>query len=282
MCEKAQRIEAKDLPLPDMRDDLANALNPGAGEPVDPRELARRDLVKSLPKRFYKQAATAAEGALFALVLDGRRALTPARNVLAVPSQTLANWLAEEWNAQTEYIDPGEMPLTRLINSAIDSVSREMAATAAEIVKYAGSDLLCYRAAEPENLVREQAAAWDPPLAWLHSTFGARLALAEGIMFVEQPPEALAAIAGAVNKAVGSHASAPLRVAAMNVMTTLSGSAVLAIAVAHRFLSTEQAWQAAHVDEDFQARFWGSDDEAIVRRARRWREMQGAARVLES
>ena len=263
-----------------MREDLIKALLPEAGEPIDPRELARRDLKKSLPKRFYKEAGVQAEGKLFALVLDGKRARTPARNVLAVPSQTLAGLLAEEWNAQAEYIDPGEMPLTRLINSAFDGVAKEMAATAAEVVKYAGSDLLCYRAAEPENLVREQAAAWDPPLAWLRETFAAKLALAEGIMFVEQPPEALAAIAAAVNKAVGSGASAPLRAAAMNVMTTLSGSAVLAIAVAHGFLTVDKAWQAAHVDEDFQARFWGSDDEALARRARRWLEMKAAGRVM--
>ena len=99
-------------------------------------------------------------------------------------------------------------------------------------------------------------------------------------MFVEQPPEALAAIAGAVNKAIGTGPAASLRTAAMNVMTTLSGSAVLAIAVAYRQLSLEAAWQAAHVDEDFQTRFWGSDDEAITRRARRWREMEAAGRVM--
>lgn len=263
-----------------MREDLIKALLPDPGEPADPRELARRDQKKAFPKRFYKQAAVEAEGAQFALALDGKRARTPARHLLAVPSRSLAEALAEEWNAQGEYIDPGEMPLTRLINSALDGVAKEMTATAAEIVKYAGSDLLCYRATEPETLVCEQSAAWAPPLDWLRGALGARLELAQSIVFIEQKPEALAAIAAAVNTSIGAGAGAPLRAAALNVITTLSGSAVLALSVARGRLSVEQAWQAAHVDEDFQARFWGSDDEAIARRARRWREMEAAGRVL--
>ncbi len=263
-----------------MRDDLGKALLPREGETIDPVELARRDLKKSLPKRFYKEAGIEEDGESFALTLDGRRARTPARNVLAAPSRELAAILAAEWNAQGEHIDPADMPLTRLINSALDGVAREIAATSAEIVKYAGSDLLCYRAGDPDALVLEQSEKWNPLLAWMRETIGARFNLAEGVVFVEQPPETLAAIAKAVDKVVDSGGGAPLRAAALNVVTTLTGSAILALAVATGRLSTQEAWSIAHLDEDFQMRAWGSDAEALARRARRWREMEAAGQTL--
>lgn len=263
-----------------MRDDLASNLSPAQGENIDPIELARRDQKKALPKRFYEKAEAAPEGRLHVLTLDGRRARTPARNVLAAPSAELAQALAAEWQAQGEYIDPSEMPLTRLLNAALDAVAKELAATAAEIVKYAGSDLLCYRAGDPEALAQEQSERWDPVLDWARDALGARLALAEGVMFVEQPAEALAAIATAVDRAIGTGDAAPLRAAALNVVTTLTGSALLALAVAAGRLSAEEAWSIAHVDEDFQIRAWGSDAEAMDRRARRWREMEAAGLVL--
>jgi len=264
----------------DMRDDLEKALLPEAGDRIDPVELARRDQKKALPKRFYKEASTEQDGDVFALVLDGRRARTPARNIVATPSQELSRLLAAEWNAQGEYIDPADMPLTRLVNSALDSVTRELAATAAEVVKYAGSDLLCYRAADPEALVREQIERWNPVLAWARETIGARFNLAEGVMFVDQPPGTLDAFAKATDKVIGNDAAAPLRAAAMNVVTTLTGSAILALAIAHDRLSAQDAWSIAHLDEDFQIRAWGHDAEAEARRARRWLEMEAACSVL--
>ena len=267
--------------MANMRDDLGKALLPGAGEGIDPVELARRDLKKSLPKRFYKLAAIEPDGELFALALDGRRARTPARNALTLPSAPLAQALAAEWNAQAEYIDPGEMPLTRLVNSAFDGVAREMDATAAEIVKYAGSDLLCYRAGEPQALAAEQSERWDPLIAWAREALGARFHLAEGVMFVDQPAETKHVIAAAVARIVGDGPAASLRAAALNVVTTLTGSALIALALAHRRLTAQEAWSLAHLDEDFQMRAWGADSEALARRERRWREMQAAGLVLD-
>lgn len=260
-----------------MSDDIFRDLLPSHGEKIDPVEMARRDQRKTLPKKFFKEASAQEADGSFVLALDGRPARTPGRNPLATPPRALTQALADEWNAQGAFIDPGAMPLTRIVNSAIDGVAREMEAVAAEIVKYAGSDLLVYRAGEPAALVAEQAAAWDPIIAWAREELGARFVLAEGVMFVAQPDHVGPTIAAAVETAAGA---SPLRLAALHVMTTISGSALLALAVARGRLTPEQAWSAAHVDEDFQIRAWGEDFEAAARRARRWTEMEAAGRLI--
>lgn len=257
-----------------MRDDLTSDLTPGPGEIPDPKELARRDLVKHLPKRFYAEASVGEREGSFALLLDGRGAKTPGRAPLAHASRVLMEAVAAEWSAQTELIDPATMPVTRILNSAFDGVSREMEAVRAEIVKYSGSDLLTYRGGEPASLVEAENAAWNPVLDWARETLGARFALAEGVMFVAQPEDAVAAVAAAVDAF-----DDPARLAGLHVMTTLTGSALLALAVARGFLTAEAAWAAAHVDEDHQMRLWGADEEALARRARRWDDMKAAALV---
>jgi chaperone required for assembly of F1-ATPase len=226
-------------------------------------------------KRFYKTADLAEEGGRFVLTLDGRRARTPGRNPLAAHSRALMVELAAEWERQRETIDPAEMPLTRLINSAIDGVAHTMAETRADILRYAGSDLLCYRAEEPDTLVARQAHAFDPVLRWAADSLGARFNVTTGVMHVAQPPEALAAIGAALDAY-----DDPVQLAALSVMTTLTGSALLALAVARGFLSPEAAWRAAHIDEDFQAERWGADAEAMARREARWREFEAAATAV--
>lgn len=272
--------DPKSDPKPDSKRDLLRDLMPSAGENIDPVEMARRDQRKALPRRFYQSAETREEAGQFALLLDGRPALTPARNALAVPSARLAGLLADEWNAQQEIIDPTAMPLTRLVNSALDGVARDIEAVRAEVVKYAGSDLLCYRAGEPEALVAEQRAAWDPVIAWMREAHGARFVLAEGVMHAAQPRDTVDAVAKAVLAATGEGVAAPLRAAALNTITTLTGSALLALAVASGKLSADEAWAAAQVDEDHQMRVWGADAEALEHRARRKVEMDAAAAVL--
>jgi chaperone required for assembly of F1-ATPase len=260
-----------------MSDDILRDLLPSHGEKIDPVEMARRDQRKSLPKKFFKQAAAQESEGGFVLALDSRPARTPGRNLLATPSRALTDAMAAEWNRQGEFIDPTTMPLTRIVNSALDGVAREMEVVAAEIVKYAGSDLLVYRAGDPAALVAEQSAAWDPIVAWAREEFGARFMLAEGVMFVAQPEHVSPAIAAAVEAAANGSA---LRLGALHVMTTLMGSALLALAVARKRLTPEQAWAAAHLDEDFQIRAWGEDAEAAARRAKRWTEMEAAATVV--
>jgi chaperone required for assembly of F1-ATPase len=248
-----------------------------AAEPIDPVAMARRDLQKSLPKRFYKEATAEARDGAFALLLDGRPAKTPGRNPLALPTLAAAQAVAAEWSRQAEVIDPREMPLTRMANSAIDGVAREIGGAADEIAKYAGSDLVCYRAGGPDALAFEQAQAWDPILAFARDRLGARFICSEGVAFVEQPESARRAVRDAVERIALAGPGAPFALAALHVMTTLTGSALIALAVARGELTPAEAWTAAHVDEDYQMRIWGADDEAQVRRARRWREMEAAA-----
>ena len=194
-----------------------------------------------------------------------------------LPTEAAAAALASEWNAQVEVIDPAAMPLTRLVNSAIDGVAEQMRAVSDEVKAYLSSDLLLYRAGDPAPLVAEETRAWDPVIDWAGDTFGARFILAEGISYVLQPPATLAAMAGAIDDAVGRGSAAPFRLAALHVMTTLTGSALLGLAIVEGHLSAEAAWAAALVDELFQESQWGQDAEALERRERRRAEMLVAA-----
>jgi chaperone required for assembly of F1-ATPase len=250
---------------------------PQSGEAADPIAMARRDLKKALPRRFFKEAAAQERDGNFVLLLDGRAAKTPGGNLLAMPTLAAAQALAAEWSAVGEIIDPAVMPLTRIVNSAIDGVSGRLDATAAEIAKYAGSDLICYRAAEPEALALAQAAAWDPVLAFARNKLAAPFICTQGMVFIEQPEAALAAVKHVIGRIASSGARAPFALAALHVMTTLTGSALLALAVAYGERTLAEAWRAAHVDEDFEIRTWGEDAEAMRRRASRWREMEAAA-----
>jgi chaperone required for assembly of F1-ATPase len=245
------------------------------GEKTVPMRPAERGDKPALRRRFYKVAGTRAQdGGLYAVTLDGKVAKTPGRAPLAVPSAPLAEAIAAEWAAQGDEIAPMRMPLTRITNSTIDGVAARQAEVRAEIVSYAASDLLSYRATDPEALILRQAEAWDPLLHWAEDALGARLLAGHGIMPVLQPQASLDAIAKAVADLP------PLPLAATHVMMTLTGSAVIALAVLKGRLTTDAAWKAAHVDEDWEISLWGEDAEAARRRAARWVEMDAAARML--
>jgi chaperone required for assembly of F1-ATPase len=241
--------------------------------PIDPVEAVRRSTRAQLRKRFYKHAHVDDGDGGFAVRLDGRAVRTPARRLLAAPTRALADALAAEWNAQDELIDPLNMPLTRLANAIIDGVVDAPAGVAAEIEKYLGSDLAVYRADSPQGLIARQAQAWDPLVAWADAALHARFVLAQGIGFVAQPPAALAAARAAIPRD-------PWRLGALNAITTLTGSALIALAVLAGRLSAEEAWAAAHVDEDWNMDFWGRDELALERRAHHFAEMKAAATVL--
>ena len=226
------------------------------------------------PKRLYRAVSVEAVPPAFRVLLDGRPVRTPARRELTLPAQALAEAVASEWEAQGERIDPAGMPLTRLVNSALDGVTGREAAVRAEIARYAASDLLCYRAEAPAELVLRQAGAWDPMLAWAQAELDVHLVTGAGIVPVSQPLAAVAAIDGILADLD------PLALTAHHVITTLTGSAVLALAHARGRLTAEEAWTAAHIDEDWQISQWGEDAEAKARRARRWAEMQAASRLL--
>ena len=261
------------------RDDLSSNVRSEAAA-ADPIAMARRDMKRALPRRFYTAAVAGpvAEGG-FGVFLDGKPVRTPARSVLAVPSSSLAEVLAGEWLAQQELIEPDRMPMTRLCNSAIDGVRAAIEPTIADIANYAGTDLVCYRAGDPSALVAAQSAAWDPVLAFARRDLGARFVCAEGVMYVAQPEAALAAVRQAI-EVIARRPGGPFRLAALGVMTNLSGSVLLALAVEREVMTVETAWNAAHVDEDYQARMWGVDEEAMHRREKRWRDMSAAAKVM--
>lgn len=260
-----------------MADDLSDLFFRDGPPRMSPLDAARAGLQANLPRRFYKQAGFTESSVGYVLTLDGRAARTPGKAPLAVPGQAAAEAVAAEWDRQGDVIDPATMPLTRLANTAIDGVASRLDDVAAEVARYGASDLLCYRAADPARLVARQVQTWDPLLAWADEALGARFLLAEGVMFVAQPEASLAAIVIAVHRF-----SDPFALASLSTMTTLTGSVVLALAVAHGRLSPQEAWAAAHVDEDFQMELWGEDDEAMLRRASRWREMEAAALLLAS
>jgi chaperone required for assembly of F1-ATPase len=245
-------------------------------EGVDPMEAARRGMRPILPKRFYKNASVEEKEGGFALLLDGKTARTPARKPLTLPTLALAQAIAVEWATQASEIDPAKMPLTRLANLAIDRTTEESAAIREEIVRYASSDHVLYRAAEPEGLVALQAAHWDPILEWAHRALGARFCLAEGVNFVAQPEPALAAVRAEVE-----NWTPPFALAALASLTSLAGSGLIALAFGRGRLTAVEAWNAGHVDEDWNVRQWGGDAEATSRRAQRFAEFEAAAKMLE-
>jgi chaperone required for assembly of F1-ATPase len=247
-----------------------------ASEPLDPVEATRRATRPQLRRRFYERADVVESESGFGIVLDGRPVMTPARRKLEAPTRALAEALAAEWEAQSDVVDPARMPLTRLANTIVDGVADSMPAVAAEIGKYLGSDLVCYRAANPDGLVARQAKAWDPVLAWAEDALGASFKVSEGITFVQQPETALAAARAAIPAAPGDN----WRLGALHAITTLTGSALIALCVLHGKLAPAEAWAAAHVDEDWNMEFWGQDALALERRAFRYAEMQAACRVL--
>lgn len=252
-----------------------------------PKVPGREMRARPLPRRFYQAvtvgdaaAADAAPSGLpsaprnIAVLLDGKTARTPKKSELRLPTLALARAVAGEWAAQQESVDPGRMPLTRLANTAIDGVRGREADVAADIVKYSGSDLVCYRAERPQGLMARQAALWDPVVDFARQQLGAEFAVGQGLMHVAQSPES----AAAVRRAVGPLEAFPLT--ALHTMTTLTGSALLALGVLRGAWTVDTAWTAAHVDEDWQIAQWGEDAEAKARREARWVEMSAAARML--
>jgi chaperone required for assembly of F1-ATPase len=243
--------------------------------PLDPQEAARRNTRAPQRKRFYASVGVIEADGGFAVALDGKPIKTPSGKIVAVPQRTIAQTMAAEWEAQRETIDPLTMPMTRFANSVVDAVVDRVSAVRDDIVKYFHSDLLFYRAGHPEVLIAREAEHWDPVLYWAADALGAHFILAQGIMHVSQPEQAVAAARDALP-------DDPWRVAALSVVTTLTGSALLALALYHGVRAPEQVWTAAHVDEDFNAEQWGQDEEVVARRAARLRDFEAAVAILRA
>lgn len=228
-----------------------------------------------LPARFYKEATVTSVDGGFSVALDGRSVKTPGRNALRVPTADLAERIADEWRAQGERIDPATMPVTRLANTIVDGVVANPQPVRDDLYRYAETDLLAYRADAPDRLVARQKERWDPVLAWLEGEIGALFAVGAGVIYVAQPTETLNILRNRV-----AQETDPYRLAALHQITTLTGSLVLALATASRRLSASEAWELAHLDEDWNIELWGEDAEASERRASRFEDMQAAALFL--
>ena len=243
--------------------------------PLDPREASRKSSRTPLRKRFYTSTGVAEGPDGFGVTLDGKPIRTPGRNLLTAPTRDLAEATAAEWDAQKDDIDPMAMPLTRLANSVIDGVAGNVQAVAADAAKYFETDLLFYRAGFPDALIARQAEHWDPVLRWAADDLGAHFILTEGVIHVAQPETAVAAARGALPVDAWP-------VGAFHVVTTLTGSAMLALALKHGVLDVDQVWAAAHVDEDWNREKWGADEEVDARRASKFRDFEAAAKVLKA
>jgi len=256
-----------------MRDFLENLEEAARNDPEQrARELSRREL----PKRFYKSAEAVEIEDGFAIHLDGRPVKTPSKSTLVLAQKAVADAVAAEWNAQDKEINPALMPLTRMANSAQDAVAGKFHEVADEISRFAGNDALCYRADDPEKLCERQRTTWDPVLNWAGDELGGRFVLIEGIMHRDQPEEVVTAFRGHLN------ALTSLQLAAFHTVTTLTGSAILAFSVHRGHLSAEDAWSAAHVEEDWNIELWGEDAEAARVRAYKRTEFEAAVFALKA
>ena len=222
-------------------------------------------------KRFWTNVDVTAHGGI---ALDGKPVRTPSRAPLELHSRKLAEAVAEEWRAVAEEIDPRLMPLTGLANAAIDRIAPDPATFAAGLAAYAESDLLCYRADSPAELVARQVAAWDPLLEWARATYSVDFVVVTGIIHRPQPPATLARLAAAVA------ALDPFELAALSPIVTISGSLVAALALAERAADPEAVWLASELDSDWQAEQWGEDDLAIPARQDRRRDFEAGVKLL--
>ncbi|MES0881667.1 ATP12 family chaperone protein [Roseibium sp. SCP14] len=253
--------------------DFLEALHEDAAK--DPEQRARELSKRELPKRFYKEAQHVAVEDGYAIHLDGRQVKTPGKSTLLLPNEALGAAVAAEWSAQEKEINPATMPLTRLANTAQDAVTVRFEEVADDITSFAGNDALCYRADDPESLVEIQRRLWDPVVDWAGELLGGRFVLIEGIMHKPQPENVMQAYRACIAD------ESAFRLAALHTITSLTGSAILALALKEGKLEADAVWTAAHVEEDFNIERWGEDAEAAQIRAYKRTEFDAAVLILK-
>lgn len=225
-------------------------------------------------KRFWKTAsAEPCEGG-FTVKLDARAVKTPAKRPLVLPTLAMAEAVALEWDAQQGLVNPVTMPATRAANSAIDGIAHSFDAVAGDLSNYGETDLLCYRATSPQELIDRQATAWDPLLDWAATDLGARLNVTQGVIHIAQPPAATAKLRALV------HGFTPFQLAAVHDLIAISGSLILALAVTRNRLTVDQAWQLSRIDEVWQAEKWGTDEDAAALESLKHQALSQAGRFF--
>ena len=227
-------------------------------------------------KRFYSDVAAAPAEGGFVVLLDGKPVKTPGRNTLLLPTEKLAAAIAQEWHSQGEEIIATSMPLLRLANTVIDGVSVNRAGVIDAILRFGENDLLCYRAHQPPELASRQREGWDPLLDWVRRRHGAHMRVAEGLTHVDQSLDALLALRQALEE------FDPFTLGAVHVVASITGSLVLALAVAHGFVSGADAFALSRIDETYQAEKWGEDAEAAKRAANLAQELDKAIELMTS
>jgi chaperone required for assembly of F1-ATPase len=210
------------------------------------------------PKRFWKSVTVEACEGGFAIKLDARQAKTPGKAPLVAPTEGLARAIAAEWDAQQGPLKPETMPFTRAANSAIEKVTAQFDEVVGLLAAYGGTDLLCYRATHPQELVTRQTTAWDPLIDWAAAELDAPLTVTQGIVHVTQP------VASTRRLHALTAALTPFQIAAFHDLVALSGSLILAFAVTRGRLSPADAWTISRIDETYQAEVWGIDDDAAA------------------
>ena len=226
-------------------------------------------------KRFWREVSVQGIGdGRGGIALDGKPVRTPGRVPLVLPTDALAEAMAAEWRTVGDTIDPRAMPLTGLANAAIDRIAPDPIAFAAGLARYGESDLFCYRAEGPPPLVERQAAAWDPLLGWARSRYDIGFAITAGIMHAAQPPATLTRLGEAVA------ALDAFRLAALSPLVTVTGSLIAGLALVERAASPDAVWDAAMVDEDWQAELWGRDPPAEAARNGRRGDFDAAVAFL--
>ncbi len=258
-----------------MRDILTD-LDDRLSDP-DPVRRAQIQMKRPLANRFYKQVTIVELEDGFTIALDGKTLKTPLRHPLLVPTIKAADLLRSEWDAQEKTIDPTKMPITRLVNTAIDAIASDRQAVLDDIIKFTGSDLLCYRAETPEALVARQADLWNPVLEWIAKSCHARPVVTSGIIYTPQPQGAIVAFANALEAY-----SQPIALACLHTITTMTGSAILTLAFAQKGYLAEQIWTLAHLDEDWTDEQWGEDEDAAHRRKLRKIEFMASCQLFEA
>jgi chaperone required for assembly of F1-ATPase len=226
-------------------------------------------------KRFWKDVSVEGQGGAWTIRLDGRPVRTPAREALTVPTEALAEAIADEWHAVEGQIDPRAMPLTGLANAAIDRVAPELKAFASGLARYAEGDLACYRAEEPAALVARQEQSWDALLGWARRRFDVDFVTTSGLLHVDQPPGTVEQLSHAVVALDAFH------LAGLSPLVTIGGSLIAALAVLEKAMTVEVAWDAVSLDDRWQLEQWGADVEAVNALENRRHDFFAAARFLE-
>ena len=243
-------------------------------EGVDLSKIAVREPPRPKLKRFYKTVTTSTDSGAWRVLLDGKPIRTPMKSLLETPIQALAGEIAAEWVAQHEHIEPENMPFTRLLSTAIDRVGPERGVIEGELLRYVDSDLLCYRADHPADLVRRQNAVWQPVLDRIAAQHGISMTVSHGILPVAQPPEVHRGLRAAIS------ALDVLALTAFQASAGITSSLALSLAFVQGSLSASEVYAAAVLDETYQTERWGEDDEAAARRARIAFELQGIGRFI--